>query len=122
MFDSDFGTRKLAHYNKWLLDPKRPSGQIYPGFPEELARQKQAEKAQAKAAVSTKSAKAVAVKPKAKRAKRASDGSVTKQELAVQIFRELDGNKVAVISAIQERLDMSLAGATTYFYNAKKLA
>lgn len=121
MYDQAFMTRKLEHYNKWLLDPKRASGTVYPGFPEEAklikARAKLAEDVQAKA--KAKVEKAVAVK--AKKAKKVA-GAPTKQDLAVGIFNRLNGDKAAVVSAIQAELGMSLAGATTYFYNAKKLA
>lgn len=27
------GQARLDHYNEWLMDPKRPIGEIYPGFP-----------------------------------------------------------------------------------------
>jgi len=29
----DDGYDRLEHYNKWLLDPKRPLAEIYPGYP-----------------------------------------------------------------------------------------
>ena len=32
---NEYYVRKLAHYNKWLMDPKRPLGEAYPGFPED---------------------------------------------------------------------------------------
>ena len=118
---NDYLQRKLDHYNKWLLDPKRPvDGKPYPGFPEDnqLKAGRAIMQAEAKAKVEAKAAKPKAVK--AKRAPKAS--GPTKQDRAVEIFRELNGDKAAVISAIQERLEMSVAGATTYFYNAKKLA
>ena len=117
---NDYLQRKLDHYNTWLLDPKRDFGKPYPGFPEEVKLKAGVAKmqAEAKAKVEAKAAKPKAVK--AKRAPKASGPS--KQDRAVEIFRELNGDKAAVISAIQERLDMSVAGATTYFYNAKKLA
>ena len=120
---NDYLQRKLDHYNKWLLDPKRPvDGKPYPGFPEEVKLKAGVAKmqAEAKAKVEAKAAKAAKPAVKAKRAPKASGPS--KQDRAVEIFRELNGDKAAVISAIQERLDMSVAGATTYFYNAKKLA
>ena len=122
--DPDYGTRKLAHYNVWLLDPNRkpyPEGR-YPGFPEDVEREqalaayKQEFVQRAAKPKSEKAPKA----PRVKRAKR-TEGP-TKQDRAVEIYRELAGDKATVISAIQERLGMSLAGATTYFYNAKKLA
>ena len=121
---NDYLQRKLDHYNAWLMDPKRELGSgPYPGFPEDvkLKAGRAIMQAEAKAKVEAKAAKAA--KPKAVKAKRAPKASgPTKQDRAVEIFRELNGDKAAVISAIQERLDMSVAGATTYFYNAKKLA
>lgn len=119
---AEYGTRKLAHYNKWLLDPKRKvEDGPYPGFPEDL-KPKRAVKAEiiAKPAVKVNAprVKAAPVKTK-KRAARAGNGP-TKQMLANDIFARLGGDKAAVIAAIQLDLGMSLAGATTYFYNAKK--
>lgn len=46
--------------------------------------------------------------------------SGTKQEAAQAIFKRLNGVRKDVIIAIQTELGMSEAGATTYFYNAKK--
>lgn len=120
---NDYLQRKLDHYNAWLLDDEREFGSKYPGFPEDnqLKAGRAIMQAEAKAKVEAKAAKAA--KPKAVKAKRAPKASgPTKQDRAVEIFRELNGDKAAVISAIQERLEMSVAGATTYFYNAKKLA
>ena len=45
----------------------------------------------------------------------------TKQEAAQAIFKRLSGVRKDVIAAIQTELGMSEAGATTYFYNAKKV-
>jgi len=58
--------------------------------------------------------------PKAPVARKAKSG--TKQEAAVAIFKRFSGDKTTVISAIMDELSMSTAGATTYYYNAKKLA
>ena len=123
---NDFCTRKLAHYNKWLMDNSRPFGVPYAGFPEEVELMKRASKrakriaadviVEAKATAKAKSA------PKAKRAPRRKGEGPTKQELACKIYDRLAGDKALVIAAIQAELGMSLAGATTYFYNAKKLA
>jgi hypothetical protein len=114
---AEYGTRKLQHYNKWLLDPKRKvEDGPYPGFPEDL-KPKRAVKPEIVVKPAAK-VKAPAVKTK-KRAARAGDGP-TKQMLANDIFARLGGDKAAVIAAIQLDLGMSLAGATTYFYNARK--
>lgn len=122
--DPDYGTRKLAHYNMWLLDPNREFGSLqrYPGFPEDLERE-EAIAAYKEEFVQRKAKPKAEKAPKAPRVKRAkrTEGP-TKQDRAVEIYREHAGDKATVISAIQERLGMSLAGATTYFYNAKKLA
>jgi hypothetical protein len=118
---NDYLQRKLDHYNKWLLDPKRQLGSgAYPGFPEDVKM-----KAGRAALVADMAAKKTAKveKTKAVKAKRASKASgPTKQDRAVEIFKRLNGAKGEVIQAIQTELGMSVAGATTYFYNAKKLA
>jgi hypothetical protein len=100
------------------LDPKRKvEDGPYPGFPEDFVKPKRAVKAVAAPAKAI--AKAAPAKKTKKRAARAGNGP-TKQMLANEIFARLGGDKAAVIAAIQQDLGMSLAGATTYFYNAKK--
>ena len=121
--------RKLAHYNQWLLDDKREFGKPYPGFPEDLKRKGKKMQSPviadiAQTLAGTKAAPASAkAKPKARVAKK-SDGprAGSKGEAAIAIYKRLNGDKAAVISAIQSELGMSLAGSTTYFYNAKKAA
>ena len=124
--DPEYMQRKLDHYNAWLLDPDRPLGTFYPGFPEDIAREAaiKAYRAEFDKKRESNAERAEARKAKAKtKAKRAhKSGGFTKQARAVEIFKQLDGNKSEVIAKIQSELGMSLAGATTYFYNAKKLA
>jgi len=125
--------RKLAHYNVWLVDNSREIGKPYPGFPEDKQarpvkfRMKNmqtmnafeqldhdlAQRAKPKAVKEPK----VAKEPRAPRA-----SGPTKADRALEIFKRLAGDKAAVIAAIKDELSMSDAGATTYFYNAKKLA
>lgn len=121
---NDYLNRKLAHYNEWLLNPNRKSiDGPYPGFPDDLERvravsmlqKEHVEKVEKKAA--TKAAKKPATK--SKRAKR-ENGQPTKQDRAIEIFKRLSGAKLDVIAAIQGELGMTPAGATTYYYNAKK--
>lgn len=122
--NNDYGDRKLAHYNKWLLDPKREFGTLYPGFPEDL-KQTKGKKMESNVIASMTETLAKGKPAKAapaKKAKRVGTGSPTKGELALQIYKRLDGNKLSVINELQTGLGMSLAGATTYFYNAKKAA
>lgn len=121
---NEYLDRKLAHYNKWLLDPKREMGKPYPGFPEELTQRKGKKMESPVIATVTKALtkeKAAAKPAKAKKAKRAG-ASPTKGDLALQIYKRLNGDKLSVISELQTGLGMSQAGATTYFYNAKKAA
>jgi hypothetical protein len=116
MYDSDLGTRKLAHYNAWLLNPNRPDGERYPGFPETVALE-----ASRKRFIDTYNATKAPAKPSVAPAPKVVKAG-SKLEQAVAIYRELGGDKEAVIAKIKDVCDMSLAGATTYFYSAKKLA
>ena len=125
---NDYCSRKLAHYNEWLLDTKREFGKPYPGFPEELKLAKKGKKVESPvignmAQVLTGTAKAPKAAPK-RAARMGSDGpkAGTKSQLAVDIYKRFSGDKAMTIAAIQDELQMSLAGATTYFYNAKKAA
>ena len=122
--DPDYGTRKLAHYNVWLLDPNRKPypADRYPGFPEDVERE-QAVAAYREEFVQRQAKPKAEKAPKAPRAKRAKrmEGP-TKQERAVELYKaNMKLSKDNMIALLREKLDMSLAGATTYFYNAKKL-
>lgn len=122
--DPDYGTRKLAHYNVWLLDPNRKPypADRYPGFPEDVERE-QAVAAYKEEFVQRQAKPKAEKAPKAPRAKRAKrmEGP-TKQERAVELYKaNMKLSKDNMIALLREKLDMSLAGATTYFYNAKKL-
>lgn len=110
----EYGNRKLAHYNAWLMDSKRPFGVAYPGFPEDTEAPKAAKRM-------TKVTDKVAKKGKvAVKAKRASKG-VTKLDQAKALFKANDKlARVNMIALFQEKLGMSLAGATTYWYAAQK--
>ena len=126
--------RKLAHYNQWLVDNSREIGKPYPGFPED----KQARPVKFRMKnMQTMNAfeqfdsdmKARSAKPKAEKAPKAAKEprapratGPTKADRALEIYKRLSGDKAAVIAAIKDELSMSDAGATTYFYNAKKLA
>ena len=133
--DNAYLQRKLDHYNAWLLNPKRKvEDGPYQGFPEEVDRAAKLAKGRAimEAERAAKPAKVVktpqvpALKGMTplgvKAAKRPRAGGPTKQERAVEIYRDFMGqSKDNVVAKIREQLDMSLAGATTYYYNAKKL-
>lgn len=126
---NDYLSRKLAHYNEWLMNPNRDiKDGPYPGFPEEIAlmqgRKKLAEEMSAKtvAKVAAKAERGAQPRKERKVRARKNGEGPTKQERAVEIYKRLNGVKGDVIQMIQAELGMSLAGATTYFYNAKKLA
>jgi hypothetical protein len=124
---SEFCSRKLAHYNKWLLDPKREPGKTYGGFPEEqqLLSGKKPKKVAVEVApepvVVAKKAK-VEVKSKPKKAKRMSGETPTKQQLALAIFNRIGDKKQEVIAAIIAEIGMTPLGAQTYYYNCRKMS
>lgn len=118
----DEGSKRLAHYNQWLLDPKREFGTIYPGYPSDKPKgKKMPSNVIADMATVLTKEKKVNIKPGKKPAK-ISDGprAGSKAELAQEIYKRLNGVKAEVIAAFQTELAMSINGATTYFYNAKK--
>lgn len=122
----DEGSKRLAHYNQWLLDPKREFGTIYPGYLTEtkaIKGKKMPSNVIADMTTVLTKEKKVNIKPGKKPAK-VSDGprAGSKAELAQEIYKRLNGVKAEVIAAFQTELAMSTAGATTYFYNAKKAA
>lgn len=103
---NDLNTAKLAHYNAWLLDANREFGTVYPGFPGEVT----IKVAKAKATT-------VVVKSVAKRAA----GTVTKLDQAKALYKDnIKLARVNMIALFQEKLGMSKAGATTYYYNVQK--
>lgn len=131
----DFLQRKLDHYNKWLMDTKRPLSQPYPGFDEEfdmnafdnivaVSTGEAVVPERLKATKDQKPAKGSKSKATAKpvKAKRESAGprAGSKLEQALALFRTYNGDRKATIAAIMSEVGMSQAGATTYFYNAKK--
>lgn len=111
---NEYGTRKLAHYNAWLMDTKREFGVPYPGFPEDLKAEK------------TKRVPKVTTKAPAKKAgktvtKTKSKGKETKLDQAKALFKaNVKLSRENMITLFMEKLQMSKAGATTYFYNVQK--
>lgn len=113
-----FLTRKLDHYNAWLMDPNRPFTETYPGFPEEMEMEaKQARKrTERRSALPTH----LVIPTKKIKRERTKKGEPTKQERAIELVK-LNPEKEKAIIVIMAELNMSKAGATTYFYNAKKV-
>ena len=130
---TEYCTRKLAHYNHWLLNLKRTPGEPYPGFPEdetptrrvtavrEETPVKPVENAVKPAIKSKGKPKMEQTKVSKKRPARVAGKGPTKQQIAVEIYKSLNGDKASVIAAIVEETATSVAGATTFFYGAKKI-
>ena len=114
--------RKLDHYNAWLLDPKRPFGVPYGGFPEDKQKEAGIKALQTEYVAKAEAKKKVAAsKPRAIRARKSS--GPTKQDRAIELYKaNIKLSKDNMIEILRTELDMSLAGATTYYYNAKRLA
>lgn len=115
---SSYLKRKLDHYNSWLLDPSRPLTSSYPGFPEDIKREKAINTLASEVKIKTEARK-MRAKIQKKRAKHETGRS--KAELAAEFFTKHSGNKDLVVADLQNFAGMSKAGATTYFYNAKKM-
>jgi hypothetical protein len=113
-------TDRLKHYNDWLMDNSRPCDSTYPGYPADK-KKKSAVKVAPINNVKGKTMKIQAVGVKVtgvKLMKRAKEG--TKQFKAYEIVQKLGTvDKSVAIQAIMGELNMSKAGATTYFHNAK---
>jgi len=131
MTDQAYLTRKLKHYNEWLLDDKREFGKPYPGFPEDnkkpsrkkapvtIAPVAPLKREKGKKMNSVMKIEATGVKmTKLSRGPKAG----TKQAKAIDIVKVVGvDNKAGAIEKIMSELSMSKAGATTYFHNAKNL-
>jgi hypothetical protein len=106
---------RLEHYNKWLLDPNRPVGERYPGYPGDLivARGRAILQQEVEVKVARKKEQRAARAPKP-----VEPGS--KLAIAIDLYRQHGGDKQSTINAIQTQCNMTVAGATTYFYNARK--
>lgn len=102
---AQYGDRKLAHYNAWLLDPEREFGVPYPGFPEDLEI--------ARVEVHTFKPKKAAVK------RERAVGGETKLAKAQALF-DASMSRDEVVALFMAELNMTKAGATTYYYNCKK--
>jgi len=120
---------RLNHYNDWLMDVKRDSGSTYPGYPGDKGKKPTATVVEKpvvapvkrkKGSKSVMSIENVGVKVMKTRVTRGPKQG-TKQSAANKIVAYLGTHdKNSVIQEIMQKLDMSKAGATTYFHNAKR--
>jgi hypothetical protein len=121
---NEYLTRKLKHYNEWLMNPKRSLiAGAYPGFPEDVSYreiiQGMREDFQERRVVAEKQHEEKKLdKQKKPRAKKIEGPSRLVQ--AQEIYKRLNGDRAAVVQAIQDELEMPASSAMTYFYNSKK--
>lgn len=117
------GQARLDHYNKWLLDPKRIPGTLYPGYPADKRPTKSRKKGKMiMEAVATES---VVVTPKAVKAVKAPKADkapkVTKLSIATDVVKATGkDDKEACLKAIVEALNVTRGNASIYY--AKALA
>lgn len=113
------GQKRLDHYNKWLMDPKRVPGTIYPGYPEDKKPKARKKGKMMDVAVNTE----VVAKPmktvKAPKADKAP--KVTKLSIATDVVKVTGkDDKEACLKAIVEALGVTRGNASIYY--AKALA
>ena len=118
------GQARLDHYNKWLLDPKREFGSIYPGYPEDkkVPKSRKKGKKDMEAAVETVVTKPVVKAPVAKAEKAAkAPREGTKLSKATEVVKATGkDDKEACLKAIVEALSVTRGNASIYY--AKALA
>ena len=118
------GQARLDHYNKWLTDPKREFGSVYPGYPEDKKAPKSRKKGmkmEATAVETVVTKPVVATKaPKAPKAKGAREG--TKLSKAVDVVKATGkDDKEACLKAIVEALAVTRGNASIYYTKALAL-
>lgn len=112
------GQKRLDHYNQWLLDPKRVSGTVYPGYPQE------------KKARTSRKVTAETVDKKTKRnynqrivtkiLKGNMMTKVTNLSRATDIVKA-SANKAEAIAKIVETLSVTKSNAFVYYTKAFKI-
>ena len=115
------GQKRLDHYNKWLLDPKRENGSVYPGYPEDKKAPKSRKKGKKMEAVAvdTVVTKPTKVAKAESPAKAPRDGS--KLSKAVEVVKATGkDDKEACLVAIVSALAVTRGNASIYY--AKSLA
>lgn len=122
-------TARLKHYNEWMMDNDRDFTIPYPGYPDGKAKKPTTPVVEKPAVAPIKRKKGseavmkienVSVKVMNTRVTRGPKQG-TKQSAANKLVAYLGTHdKNDVIKEIMQKLDMSKAGATTYFHNAKR--
>jgi hypothetical protein len=107
-------TNRLKHYNEWLMDNNRPIPSVYPGYPDDFKAENNKRK---KSTVST----LIPTTPTTRQTVMKRTKTGTKQVEATNIVRKIGvDRKEECIKTIVSQLSMTLTGATTYFYNARR--
>ena len=114
--DWQAGQARLDHYNKWLMDPKRPIDSVYPGYPGDK---------NDSYSEGTRAGRKVVTKPVAPKSKSADneasvkEKSMTKLATATEIVKSA-GSKAEALAKIVETLGVTKANAYVYFTKAQK--
>jgi hypothetical protein len=112
------GQARLDHYNKWLLDPKRVPGTLYPGYP---ADKKALSRKKGKMIMEAVATETVVVTKPSKAPKADKAPKVTKLSIAAGVVKATGkDDKEACLKAIVESLNVTRGNASIYY--AKALA
>lgn len=95
--------RKLDHYNEWLLDPKRPILQKYPGFPDEHLFDKKP--------VENQDSQPVQAPVKSKPVKEAKGSRFLQAKAIFEVHKDKD----QFIRVAMEEMQISKSNASIYF-------
>lgn len=119
----DEGQKRLDHYNKWLLDPKREPGTVYPGYPADkkpLSRKKGKVMEATATEVNVKPTKVTKPEPVTKAPKAKREG--TKLSKAVELVKATGkDDKEACLQAIVSTLSVTRGNASIYYSKALAL-
>lgn len=115
------GQKRLDHYNKWLMDPKRVPGTVYPGYPEDKKLKVRKKGKMMQAVVETvaapKTSRTVKTEKAQKPVKSARAG--TKLAQATDIVKATGKHdKEACLKAIVEALGVTRGNASIYYAKA----
>lgn len=115
----DEGQKRLDHYNRWLLDPKREAGTTYPGYPEDRkVKSRKKGRIMEQVAVDTGVMKNVVKTVKAVKAPKAPREG-TKLSKAIVIVKDTGkDDKEACLKALVEALAITRGNASIYYAKA----
>lgn len=119
------GQRRLDHYNEWLMDPKRPLGSTYPGYPGDKDRAKKSGKKSKEINKLVRRKVTVAFGPKVSHNQNTEEmkgnmmTKVTNLSRAIEIVRVTPAKAEALDKLVAE-LGVKRPNAFVYFTKAQK--